>query len=277
MQCCKVKKLLSAYVNHDLGAHETSGIRTHLQSCDDCSNEHASLVRMLDTMKMIPIPEPAPSFWGMLPDRVRYLLEERHIITGEHSVRGWFIRYMEQWRPLLLGAALTSVVFLVIPVVTNTPDAPESEASHLSTLLGDREASVRFGYMDIDWQSKEMEDILSRLGVNHKSITELKTIRSETADHSVKLLKQKKELLRNIHSYQLETNGRGNFDEAMAELGRTEQKLLQLKSEEAKKVAEFLGEKDMGRLVVEWDVLLRNKKLNQNGLGGVQKQEKGEK
>jgi len=277
MQCRKVKQFLSTYVSNDLDENEASGVREHLQSCDDCFDEYNSLTRMFDVMKTIPIPGPAPSFWVMLPNRIRHLLEESQVEMVKHSVRRWFIGYVEQWRPLLLGVALTSVIFLCIPVFTKSLDVVESGTSLVAISPSNTDAFVNSGNIDVNWHSKEMANILNKIGADHELATELKTIRGETSIHEARLIEQKGALLRNIHTYQSETNRGANLDEAIAELGKTEKELLQLKSEEAKQISKLLDEKVIGRLVIEWDALRRNKKLNQNESSSVQQQKKGGK
>lgn len=94
--------------------HRDSWVDRHLDGCERCRQELASLTRVLRDAQAGDVPEPSPLFWDHFSARVATAIREEGRPTTE-AWRGWF-----HWSRLVpLGALGALVVALVTSIPSN--------------------------------------------------------------------------------------------------------------------------------------------------------------
>jgi anti-sigma factor RsiW len=148
MECKEFQKLLSPFVDNELGAHDAFMVAEHLEVCTPCHREMETLRRFDEQLKTA----------GRIPlDGVE---DFRLRILDMISPWGWARR----WRGL--GAAAAVLMFLVIgPQIFSAPADPETDAFSQS-LISEVQLNINqpFSLPWLDPQS--LHNVLRQEGLN---------------------------------------------------------------------------------------------------------------
>ncbi|NOT53403.1 MAG: hypothetical protein HOP18_02250 [Deltaproteobacteria bacterium] len=148
MDCREYQKLLSPFVDNELGAHDAFMVAEHLEVCTPCHREMETLRRFDEHLKTS----------GRLPIEDMDSLRLR--ILDMISPWGWARR----WRGL--GAAAAVLMFLVIgPQIFSAPSDPETDAFSAS-LISEVQLNINqpFSLSWLDPQS--LQNVLRQEGLN---------------------------------------------------------------------------------------------------------------
>ena len=85
--------------------------RAHLDTCDHCRREAASLHALMGDLRATEVPEPSPLFWDRLSARVHAAIDDEPAATP----RRWF-----QWPVLAPVAGLAMLVLALIGALTQS-------------------------------------------------------------------------------------------------------------------------------------------------------------
>jgi hypothetical protein len=128
----------------------TPARRAHLDTCEACHREVASLRSMLGEVRANPVPEPSPLFWDHFSARV-----ERAITDGDQPRRTrWF--HVPVLAPL--GALALLVVALISAVGGKDNRQPAADAPQV--------AAAQDGAVDLDGSWTLVEDLLADLDLD---------------------------------------------------------------------------------------------------------------
>ena len=148
MECKEFQKLLSPFVDNELGAHDAFMVAEHLEVCTPCHREMETLRRFDEQLKTV----------GQMPIEDANSLRLR--ILDMISPWGWARR----WRGL--GAAAAVLMFLVIgPQIFSAPSDPETDAFSES-LISEVQLNINqpFSLPWLDPQS--LQNVLRQEGLN---------------------------------------------------------------------------------------------------------------
>jgi len=107
MNCKKVKKELSSYLDNEISLDKRLEIEKHLQKCTSCSYQLKQLKKIHTLMQEIPFQEPEPGFYERLSSR----LNKKRINLKEKLFR-W--RYNWQLSLSPIGKMAVAVAILLI-------------------------------------------------------------------------------------------------------------------------------------------------------------------
>jgi len=89
MNCDSVRKRLSAYQDRELGPDEQARIKSHLQSCPECSAIYAEFQHTWVVLGEVPEIHPAPTFYPEIRKRISGL-NDPHFIPRLRQVFQFF-------------------------------------------------------------------------------------------------------------------------------------------------------------------------------------------
>jgi anti-sigma factor RsiW len=137
MRCDQVEKLLIEFADGELNAGEHAAVSDHLQSCDACAAELASLERMKLLLRDDGYEEPSSFYWTRFNARLR-----------ERTQGGW-LGGDDRWAKLVprLAPVVVAVAFFAVGMwlgagALNMPATPGGEQPSLVTGASFAEAPV---------------------------------------------------------------------------------------------------------------------------------------
>ena len=114
----------------------------HVESCETCRRELATLREMLADATGVPAAEPSPLFWDHFSARVAAATDSA---TVEPARRWW----QPVWKPLAAGAGLAAAAALAVSLATTSPGvvSPSQETTQADAgafIGGDDDGSWEF-------------------------------------------------------------------------------------------------------------------------------------
>jgi predicted anti-sigma-YlaC factor YlaD len=92
--CKETQILLSAHLDRELKAEELHEVRLHLADCAACKKAESELLRLKETLRMVPMPR--------IPDDLVAAIEAETILKP-HWWESWSLR--KTWTPALIATA----------------------------------------------------------------------------------------------------------------------------------------------------------------------------
>lgn len=158
-----------------------SARRQHLDICEACRHEAASLRALMVDVRAVDVPEPSPYFWDRLSTQVRQQITE----ATPQPVARWF-----QWPVLAPLAAMALLVIALVGAVADFSDAPEPapvsvavvEPAVADDVIADVEgqwALLAELVGDLDVDAANEAGIVAPLGAADAAILQLSTVEQE--------------------------------------------------------------------------------------------------
>lgn len=107
MNCEKVRKELSSYLDNEVDIVQKSIIKEHLEKCRVCSYQLRQLKQIQNIMQKIPLQKPEPGFYERLSSR----LSEKKVSLRERLF-GW--EYSWRLSPSFAGKIIVAASFVLI-------------------------------------------------------------------------------------------------------------------------------------------------------------------
>ncbi|UCC38833.1 MAG: zf-HC2 domain-containing protein [Candidatus Aminicenantes bacterium] len=109
MRCAKAKKLISEYIDGNLGAEKSVGLEQHLDTCADCQTLLKDFQTITQDAQELKEDSPSPHAWLKIKERLT--TEEQKVLALQPQKKRWF--HFPQPR---LKYALSSALVLVVMV-----------------------------------------------------------------------------------------------------------------------------------------------------------------
>jgi len=107
MECKRVKRKLSAYLDGELSNRGMLEIEKHLKDCTSCVQEKESILASLNLIdESIPVIEPSPYFWTKLKYQILQREEQKRLKT---RIFGWL-----SYKPVTVAVVAAAVVGLFL-------------------------------------------------------------------------------------------------------------------------------------------------------------------
>jgi hypothetical protein len=159
-----------------------SARRQHLDICETCRHEAASLRALMVDVRAVDVPEPSPYFWNRLSTQVRHRITE----APPAPVARWF-----QWPVVAPLAAMALLVIALVGAVADFSAAPDPRQANMP-LSGDparademvADAEVQWALLaelvgDLDFDAANEAGIVAPLGSADAAILQLSTVEQE--------------------------------------------------------------------------------------------------
>ena len=114
MNCKKIKKILSAYIDGEMAEHLRRDISNHLKICDDCNKEYGVLFHRDIYFKQHGSIEPSPDFRKNLWQKIRDA-ESAGLAPLGNNIAEKILRW---WLPAPVFCSFVIFIFLVFSVVS---------------------------------------------------------------------------------------------------------------------------------------------------------------
>ena len=114
MDCRKVKKILSAYIDGELNEHNRQEIINHLKICSDCKKEYEFLFQQDSTLKQLASIEPSPDFRRNFWRKV----QNAELVGREPIGNNIAEKILRWWLPAHVICSFVIFIFLIFSVVT---------------------------------------------------------------------------------------------------------------------------------------------------------------
>jgi hypothetical protein len=88
--CNDVRLLLPDFARERLSLDDASFVREHLQTCEACRQELATVQDLFAGLSKVPVPAPSPHYWVTLLPRIHQRVEDR----SRRSEPGFVARYV---------------------------------------------------------------------------------------------------------------------------------------------------------------------------------------
>jgi anti-sigma factor RsiW len=145
--------------------------RAHLDTCDQCRREAASLHALMSDLRSSEVPEPSPLFWDRLSARVRQTIDEEPL----SAPRRWF-----QWPVLVPVAGLAMLVIALIGALAQ-PTVSNSEATAVAAMsepLDAVDAESEWALLadlvaDLDYEAANEQGIATPVGAADAAVWQL--------------------------------------------------------------------------------------------------------
>jgi hypothetical protein len=128
--------------------------RAHLDTCEACHQEAATLRGVLGEVRVADVPEPSPLFWDHLSARVRAAIADETAGHAPAPVRRWF-----QWPVLAPLAGLASVL---LALIAGLPAGAPDVVLDPDTTIASAEAEP----FDIEMQWALVADLVGDLDID---------------------------------------------------------------------------------------------------------------
>lgn len=123
LNCARVRVLLETYIDGDLARtdpSQTSAVRDHLNSCDDCRRQHDRAISLPFRLKALSSPKPRPD---LVPNVMREVVTERQndkrawtLLAPEAALAAFILWYLSGVQGL---ATIASGVFTDLQSLTS--------------------------------------------------------------------------------------------------------------------------------------------------------------
>jgi anti-sigma factor RsiW len=121
MNCRKVSRRLSAFIEEDLQAGEKNLIEEHLKTCSACRRKVADLRLIRETAARLPRQEPGPYFVNRVLCAISQHRNPREILTG------WRYRLSLSGVAFVIAASMT--FFVIGPPSTMIAESPSGQGN----------------------------------------------------------------------------------------------------------------------------------------------------
>src|SRR3989338_1340503 len=122
MKCADIEKLLSAYIENDIPAHERALIEEHLKSCPQCSKSLADLRKAIKRVKSVE--EIEPPAW--LTQKIMAKVKEE--AAPKKGILRWLFYPLHIKLPLEIAATVTIIIASVYIYHAGKPELKLAEA-----------------------------------------------------------------------------------------------------------------------------------------------------
>jgi negative regulator of sigma E activity len=156
--CSAVQKGFTEYLDGRLNGHEMQRIATHLESCQQCAREWATLRKTQSSLAALgPVPEPADLFL-----RIRVAISQERARSRRSRLQAWSLAWKNTVGPFLLqaSAGFASAVLLLGTVIllVSMFAQPESAQASKDEPLGNPTAP-RLVSLSSDAGDKELDSL----------------------------------------------------------------------------------------------------------------------
>jgi hypothetical protein len=133
---------------------------THLDRCETCRQQLASLTDTWREAQAVTLPEPSPLFWDHFSRRVREATDLQGMPATSPLGRLW----QDAWRPITMLAVTCSAVALVL-VLRPTPSAEPGGGSTASATVAHMDTAADDGVLNIvaaaaaDLEAEELQQV----------------------------------------------------------------------------------------------------------------------
>lgn len=134
MNCHKVQKLISAYVDRELQPEEERRVRQHLQQCEACSREEEQELAVKGLLESLPELELPVDFWAGLDARLAEEADgKRKIGAGSPWTSTWLSSTLRLG--LVSVAMVTVLAAVVFPLLNERTNPRRGNSLDLAPLI----------------------------------------------------------------------------------------------------------------------------------------------
>lgn len=134
MICSHAKELMAAHWQGELDGAEQSELRQHLENCDDCSSEMATLGGLWTRLADLPAPEPSQALDARWQSTLATLMA-----ANKPVLRGWSLADLWPRSPVWSAAVALACLLMGILVGANLPRRNNEIAKLREEIAGTRE------------------------------------------------------------------------------------------------------------------------------------------